>query len=117
MKSILIVDDQFGIRALLSEVLQKEGYKVFQAENGIDALKIITEQSPNLIFLDFKIPGMDGMEILQRLKQMENNIPVIMMTAYNDEKTVQKSLALGASLHIAKPFDINKIRQIVSELI
>ena len=65
---ILIVDDQFGIRILLNEVLQKEGYETFQAANGLQALEIVKNHDPDLVLLDMKIPGMDGIEILKRMK-------------------------------------------------
>ena len=67
-EKILIVDDQFGIRILLNEVLQKEGYDTFQAANGLQALDILNEHVPDLVLLDMKIPGMDGIEILKRMK-------------------------------------------------
>ena len=59
-EKILIVDDQYGIRVLLNEVFNKEGYKTFQAANGIQALDIVKNQRPDLVLLDMKIPGMDG---------------------------------------------------------
>ena len=63
---ILIVDDQFGIRILLNEVIMREGYETYQAANGIQALDIVQNNAPDLILLDMKIPGMDGIEILKR---------------------------------------------------
>ncbi len=60
---ILIVDDQFGIRILLNEVFQKEGYETYQAANGVQALDLFAKHSPDLVLLDMKIPGMDGVEI------------------------------------------------------
>jgi two-component system response regulator (stage 0 sporulation protein F) len=70
-EKILIVDDQFGIRILLNEVFQKEGYQTFQAANGIQALEIVTKHDPDLVLLDMKIPGMDGIEILKRMKVID----------------------------------------------
>ena len=66
---ILIVDDQFGIRILLNEVFQQEGYQTFQASNGKKALEMAEMYSPDMVLLDVKIPGMDGIEILQKLKE------------------------------------------------
>jgi two-component system response regulator (stage 0 sporulation protein F) len=73
---ILIVDDQFGIRILLNEVLHKEGYETFQAANGIQALEVLNNHSPDLVLLDMKIPGMDGIEILKRMKVVDPDIRV-----------------------------------------
>lgn len=59
---ILIVDDQYGIRILLNEIFQKEGYKTYQAANGVQALSIVEKDRPDLVILDMKIPGMDGLK-------------------------------------------------------
>lgn len=114
-ESILIVDDQFGIRVLLSEVLQKEGYTTFQAANGVQAIEIAKNHAPDLVLLDMKIPGMDGIEILKRLKEYDSAIAVIIMTAYGELDMIQQAKDLGALTHFAKPFDIDDIRKIVKE--
>lgn len=116
-EKILIVDDQYGIRILLTEVLQKEGYMTFQAANGFQAIDITKEQAPDLVLLDMKIPGMDGIEILKRLKQHDETIKVIIMTAYGELDMIQEAKDLGALTHFAKPFDIDEIRKVVREYI
>lgn len=113
-KKILIVDDQYGIRALLYEVLGKEGYKTFQAANGQQALQIVKKDKPNLVILDMKIPGMDGLEILQEIKTINKEIKVIMMTAYGELDMIQKAHDLGALTHFTKPFDIDELRYVVN---
>ncbi len=112
-EKILIVDDQFGIRILLNEVFQKEGYQTFQAANGIQALEIVTKHDPDLVLLDMKIPGMDGIEILKRMKVIDPDIRVIIMTAYGELDMIQEAKDLGAITHFAKPFDIDDIRAAV----
>ncbi|WP_203363480.1 response regulator [Bacillus sp. REN10] len=116
-QKILIVDDQFGIRILLNEVLQKAGYETFQAANGVQALEIAEEHQPDLVLLDMKIPGMDGIEILKRLKEKNSDIRVIIMTAYGELDMIQEAKNLGALTHFAKPFDIDDIRETVKEYI
>lgn len=116
-EKILIVDDQYGIRILLTEVLQKEGYTTFQAANGFQAIDITKEQAPDLVLLDMKIPGMDGIEILKRLKQHDETIKVIIMTAYGELDMIQEAKDLGALTHFAKPFDIDEIRKVIREYI
>ncbi|KSU88820.1 two-component system response regulator [Bacillus sp. VT 712] len=116
-EKILIVDDQYGIRILLTEVLQKEGYQTFQAANGFQAIDIAKEQQLDLVLLDMKIPGMDGIEILKRLKGYDKTIKVIIMTAYGELDMIQEAKDLGALTHFAKPFDIDEIRQVVREYI
>lgn len=111
---ILIVDDQYGIRVLLHEVFQKEGYQTFQAANGFQALDIVKKDNPDLVVLDMKIPGMDGIEILKHVKEIDESIKVILMTAaYGELDMIQEAKDLGALMHFAKPFDIDEIRQAV----
>lgn len=112
-KKLLIVDDQYGIRILLNEVFQKEGYQTFQASNGMQALQIVEQDRPDLVLLDMKIPGMDGIEILKRLKDIDQTIEVFIMTAYGELDMIQQAKDLGARTHFAKPFDIDDIRAAV----
>lgn len=116
-EKVLIVDDQYGIRTLLNEILQKEGYKVFQAANGLQALDIVNKDVPDLVLLDMKIPGMDGLEILKEMKKIESNIKVIIMTAYGELDMIEQTKTLGALAHFSKPFDIEEIRVAVRKYI
>ncbi|KOS23695.1 chemotaxis protein CheY [Bacillus anthracis] len=110
---ILIVDDEYGIRVLLHEVFQKEGYQTFQAANGFQALDIVKKDNPDLVVLDLMLPGMDGMEILKHVKEIDESIKVILMTAYGELDMFQEAKDLGALMHFATPFDIDEIRQAV----
>jgi two-component system response regulator (stage 0 sporulation protein F) len=114
-KKILIVDDQYGIRILLTEILQKDGYDLYQAGSGLQALAIIKENLPDLVVLDMKIPGMDGLEILKRLKEYNSAIKVIMMTAYGELDLINKAISLGAITHFSKPFDIDEVRAAIKQ--
>lgn len=114
-EKILIVDDQFGIRILLNEILQKEGYHIFQAANGQQALSITERHDPDLVLLDMKIPGMDGLEILEEMKKIKPEIRVIIMTAYGELKMIEASKQMGALAHFTKPFDIEEIRVAVKK--
>lgn len=114
---LLIVDDQYGIRILLNEVFNREGYTTFQAASGVQALEIVQKHSPDLVLLDMKIPGMDGIEILKRLKAIDQSIQVIIMTAYGELDMIQEAKELGAISHFAKPFDIDEMRAAVKELL
>ena len=111
---VLIVDDQNGIRILLVEVFSSEGYETFQAANGKAALEIVKMHAPDLALLDMKIPGMDGLEILKHIKQMNPDIKVIMMTAYGELDMIKEATDLGALMHFTKPFDIDEMRQAVN---
>ena len=115
MKKLLIVDDQFGIRILLTEIFQKEGYRIFQASNGKKALEIVKKYKPDLVLLDIKIPGMDGIEILKRLMKIDPNMKVIIMTAYGELNMIQEAMDLGAITYFTKPFDIDDLREAVAK--
>ncbi|ASR49621.1 response regulator [Paenibacillus kribbensis] len=114
-KKVLIVDDQNGIRILLMEVFGSEGYETFQAANGKIALEIVEKEPPDLVLLDMKIPGMDGLEILKHLKAMNPDIKVIMMTAYGELDMIKEATELGALMHFTKPFDIDEMRIAVNK--
>ncbi len=113
-KKVLIVDDQNGIRVLLVEVFSNEGYQTFQASNGRLALDIVRAESPDLVLLDMKIPGMDGLEILKHIKEINSEIKVIMMTAYGELDMIKEATDLGALMHFTKPFDIDELRTAVN---
>jgi two-component system, response regulator, stage 0 sporulation protein F len=112
---LLIVDDQYGIRLLLHEIFKKEGYEVFQAANGFQAIDIVVKDCPDLVILDMKIPGMDGVEILKRIKEINKEIKVILMTAYGELDIIEEAKKLGALRYFPKPFDIDEIKKVVRE--
>lgn len=111
---VLIVDDQNGIRILLVEVFSSEGYETFQASNGKQALDIVKNHAPDIVLLDMKIPGMDGLEILKHIKNIDSEIKVIMMTAYGELDMIKEATELGALMHFTKPFDIDELRMAVN---
>ncbi|MCH5585148.1 response regulator [Shimazuella sp. AN120528] len=117
-KKILVVDDQFGIRILIKEVFSKDDVVVFQAANGKQALDIISLEDPDLILLDMKMPGMDGLELLRRLQLVSCRSKVIMMTAYGELDMLDEATKLGALAHFTKPFDIEELRsEVIRQLV
>ncbi len=114
---VLVVDDQYGIRALLQEVLSRDGYQVYLAASGVEALSIVVSERPDLVFLDMKIPGMDGLEILTNIRKTEPSMKVAMMTAYGELDLIKEAGALNAIGHFAKPFDIDEVRRFVRRVI
>ncbi|MEK4384722.1 response regulator [Solibacillus sp. FSL W7-1464] len=117
MKGILIVDDQQGIRMLLNEVFKKEGFTTYLAANGFDAIKIAQENALDCVLLDMKIPGMDGLEILARLKENHPELPVMMMTAYVEQHMMDRANELGVVKYFTKPFNIFEVRDEVNKLV
>ena len=117
MKKILIVDDQKGIRLLLNEVFSREGYKVYQAPNGVEALNIIDKETIDCVMLDMKIPGMNGLEILKRIREKDIQIPVFMMTAFEGEEILNEANQYGMTKYFRKPFNILDVRDEVNAII
>lgn len=117
MDKILIVDDQYGIRILLSELFKKEGFKALQAPNGMTAIELVKQENPDLVLLDLKMPGMDGLEVFKSLKKINEDIRVIFMTAYGELQLVEEFMNLGAITHFAKPFDIEEVCRTVKRVL
>ena len=84
IKTILVVDDEESVRFLYREELEEEGYRVITAEDGEEALRKVKTDRPDLITLDIRMPGMDGIEVLHHIREMDKEIPVIMSTAYGE---------------------------------
>jgi len=108
-RKILVVDDEYLIRWTLQKNLEKAGYGVVSAETGEEALRKIGEEAPALVLLDFKLPGMDGFEVLERALKIDQNITPIMITASEDVDSVVRAMKLGAFDYITKPFDFAKV--------
>lgn len=117
LKSILIVDDQPGIRMLLEEVFSKEGFRTLTAGSGREALGVFGAERPDLVLLDMKIPGMDGIEILKRMKRECETVQVVMMTAYGELDLIEEAKTWGAVRHFTKPFDVFELRETVKKLL
>ncbi len=115
-KKILIVDDKYGIRLLLSEVFTNEGYHVFQAANGKTAIEIAQNEKPDIVILDMKIPGMDGLEILRNIRGFDSEMKVIMMTAYGELEMLEEAFEFGVLKHFIKPFNINDLKVAIREI-
>ena len=115
METILIVDDNEDLRFTLSDIIKSEGYKVLEAGEGTKALKQIKSNSPELVLLDMRLPGMDGMKILEEIKKFDSNIIVIMLTAFGDVKGAVKAMRLGAFDYLTKPFDNEELLIIIKK--
>jgi len=113
LRSVLIVDDEVGVRESLKMILKKE-YEVFLAKDAEEAFSKIKEQSPDVILLDIILPGLDGLRVLERIKQNDPDSIVIMITATNTAKTAVEAMKLGAYHYVTKPFDNDELRLIIS---
>ena len=106
MAEILVVDDEPGIRELMREILEEEGYEVRTAANGKEALEAMRENKPDLVLLDIMMPAPDGYEVCQIIRNTEEwkDISVIMLTAKGREVEKEKGMAMGADDYVTKPF-------------
>lgn len=102
---IMIVDDEKGMRDFLRYLLEGEGYHVAHAANGAEALTKLKQDSTDLILADIKMPGMDGLEMLRQIKEIDPNIVVIVMTGYSSLETAIKAIKYNAHNYLTKPFD------------
>ncbi|MDF1553443.1 MAG: diguanylate cyclase [Deferrisomatales bacterium] len=103
--NILVVDDSRIVQAMVTDILEAEGYAVRQAENGRHALEMVAEQRPDLVLLDVMMPEMDGYETCAALREDPEYLPVLMITAKSDLEDLVKGLEAGADDYISKPFD------------
>ena len=113
---ILVVDDQFGDRETLKTILEDKGYKVATATDGTQAVRLVQEEHFDIIFLDCKLPGMDGVETFERVKKIDPKAVVIMMTGYTEEDMVNRAISGGAYTCIYKPFAMDKVIEIVDNI-
>ena len=96
METILIVDDNKNMQFILTNILQEEGYEVRCMDNGNDAIKFVKNKIPDLVLLDIRLPGKNGIEVLEIIKEISEDIQIIMITAYGDVKSAVKAIKLGA---------------------
>lgn len=108
--TIMVVDDRAGIRRLLQEVLQGADYKVLTASGGHEAIALINENHVDLVLLDMKMSGMDGLETLTILKKVRSQVIILIMTAYEELEVLKEAKRRGASGYISKPFDIEELK-------
>src|ERR1700719_216633 len=108
--SVLIVEDESALCTLLRYNLEREGYRVFEARNGDEALIVAAETSPDLIVLDWMLPELSGIEVCRRLraKGESRNVPIIMLTARGEETDRIRGLDTGADDYIVKPFSMTE---------
>ena len=109
MKTILVVDDEKGVRDSLKMVLEFESYEVLFAENGQEALRQVSSVWIDLVLLDVKMAGMDGLEVLQRIREKKSNLPVIMISGHGTIETAVEATKLGAFDFLPKPLDRDKL--------
>ncbi|MBI5078688.1 sigma-54-dependent Fis family transcriptional regulator [Candidatus Saganbacteria bacterium] len=116
MNKILVVDDEFSIRESFSLILEGK-CKVVTAASGEGALKAVTDHKIDLVFLDIRMPGLDGLETLTRIKEIDPGLEVIMVTAVNDMRKAGEAIKLGAFDYLVKPFNVDSVLRMTEQIL
>lgn len=116
-KKLLIVDDDVSIRKMLSIVLKDDSRAILQADNAMEALKILTHDSVDLLISDIKMPDITGIALLKKIKSVNPELPVIMITAYASTDEAVEAMKLGAFDYVTKPFNIDELKLVVDKAI
>jgi DNA-binding NtrC family response regulator len=109
-KNILVVDDDMSVRTTFSTILRKEGYQVTAVKDGYEAIKAIDEQSFDLALVDLRMPGLDGIEVLEKIKSRRPQTRVIIYTGYGSITTVVEAMRKGATDYLNKPFSPDDLK-------
>jgi len=115
MNKIMVVDDEENIRFLYKEELMDEGYEVILASGGHEALELLKTNRPDLVTLDIKMPEMDGIETLRRIKEIDKELPVILCTAYGQYKQDFSSWASDA--YVVKSADLKELKDTIKKIL
>ncbi len=111
--TILVADDELSLRLILQTVLQKAGFRVDTAENGVDALQKVREKDYEVVLLDIRMPQMDGLQCFYEIHQEQPDLPVILMTAFSSAEMAVEAMKRGAFDYIPKPFNVEEVRILV----
>lgn len=117
MRKLLVVDDEHDICDFVKNFFQDRGFQVFTADNGDEALKVAKAEKPNVILLDIKMEGMDGIAVLKHLKTIDKAFNVIMVTALEDQDKMNEAARLGACGYITKPLQLDNLESAVEKCI
>jgi len=115
--NLLIIDDEQSQRDLLSGYLKKKGFTVYTADSGIEGLKIVNKNSVNIIFSDYKMPGMTGLEVLEKVLKINPEISFVIVTAYGTVENAVKAMQVGAYDYISKPVDLDELDLLIERII
>ena len=113
---ILAIDDEQNIRTLIANELTLEGFGVTTAKSGEEGLRLCDKEKFDVVLLDIRLPKMNGIEVLRRLKEKTPDVRVIMITAYGDIKTAVESMKLGAQDYVTKPFKLSELLALIRQV-
>lgn len=115
MKRIMVVDDEENIRFLYKEELEDEGFSVELAKNGEEALEKLPDFKPDLITLDIKMPGMNGIEVLKRIREQDRRLPIVLCSAYGEYK--QDFTTWASDAYVVKCADLSELKTTIRRLL
>jgi two-component system, response regulator, stage 0 sporulation protein F len=116
-KTILVVDDDSDTRRTFVGLLEQKGRRILEAGNGIQALDMLKKEKPSLMLLDMRMPEMDGLETLKRVRAVDTGLKIVMLTSERDLEIVRQALAFGVSEYLTKPVDPEYFRENVARLL
>ena len=116
---VLLVDDRYEDRETLKDILEDKGYKVIETDSGYKAIELVKKgkYKYDIIFLDIKMPDIDGVKTFEEIHKINPEIPVIMITGYSVEELIQEALNKGAYACLTKPFDVEKILEVMGKVL
>lgn len=117
MARVLVIDDEKGMCWALRKALMDEGYEVLTANSGPEGLNLLAKEEVDLVLLDIKMPGMSGLEVLERIRKKDEKLPVIIMTALSSLPTALEALQRGASGYVTKPFQLSNLKDTVTKVL
>jgi len=115
LDKILVVDDERDICRMISNILKEEGYKVDKAYDGKQAIRKVKTRGYNLMLLDYKLPDIDGINVLKEIRRIEPSLKVIMISAYGSPSTKSMAKKFGVYRFLDKPFDLNRLVRVVKD--
>jgi len=114
---VLVVDDEYDVRDILERALTISGYEVKTASGGLIAIEICRTFLPHLVLLDVMMPDLGGIEALQKIRELDKDVKVVMVSGMHDVQAAKESIALGAIDYITKPFDLRELDFYIKDLL
>ena len=114
-KKILIVDDEDSVRYSFRKLFREPGCEILEAPNGLEALSVIKKEKPDLVLMDIEMPGLSGLDAIQRIKATNPQLPVIIITAFGTSERVIAAMKYGAFEYLEKPFDVARLKAVITE--
>ncbi len=116
MVRIMIIEDDEEMRSLLKEFFEEEGFETDSVSNGVDALKILSEDHVDLVITDIRMPGLTGLDILPAIRRLKPKTPIIVMTAYGSEDLRRRTFERGATIYLEKPIRLSQLKTLIREV-